>query len=120
VDVIFEPVKVASHNGMVVSCGDNIRCVLYPGTPIEVLDGEEACSACACRAALANHPCPCCLVHHDQLDMIDQQFPPQTTETMQQVYHDAQAASTKTAAEDILKAYGLHATKVWKLLYSVL
>jgi Plavaka transposase len=76
VDVIFDPMKGASYNGMALYCGDKIKRVLYPGIPIEALDGEEACSACACRAALANYPCPRCLVHHNQLDMIDKKYPP--------------------------------------------
>lgn len=114
VGVIFDPMKGASYNGMALYCGDKIKRVLYPGIPIEALDGEEACSACACRAALANYPCPRCLVHHNQLDMIDKKYPPRTTETMQRVYQDSQTAGTKTLAEDILKEFGLHATKVRK------
>jgi hypothetical protein len=51
-------------------------------------------------------------VHHNQLDTIDEQFTPRTTDTMRQVYLDSQAAATKTAADDILKKHGLHATKV--------
>src|ERR1700683_2169108 len=86
--VIFEPMENPSRSGMTLRCGDSIQCILYPGIPIECLDGEEACSACACSAALANHPCPQCLVHHDQLDLIDRQFIPRTTETMRQVYYN--------------------------------
>ena len=106
-----------SRSGMSLRCGDQIQRVLYPGIPIEALDGEEACSACACRAALANHPCPRCLVHHNQLDLIDEQFIPRTTETMREVYRASQTASTKTAAGDILKEYGLHATEVGRYFH---
>jgi hypothetical protein len=111
-DVIFDPVKQPARAGMTLKCGDHICRVLYPGIPIQALDGEEACAACACRAALANYPCPRCLVHHNQLDMIDEQFTPRATDTMRQVYLDSQAAATKTMADDILKKHGLHATKV--------
>ncbi|KIM72356.1 hypothetical protein PILCRDRAFT_93491 [Piloderma croceum F 1598] len=115
--VIFKPMENPSRSGMTLRCGDSIQRVLYPGIPIECLDGEEACSACACHAALANHPCPQCLVHHDLLDLIDRKFIPRTTETMRQVYYNSREAPTKTAAEDILKAHGLHATKnaFWRL-----
>jgi hypothetical protein len=114
---MFEPLEEPSHGGMTLRCGDRIQRVLYPGIPIEALDGEEACSACGCRAALANHPCPRCLVHHNQLDLIDRQFTPRTTETMRQVYRDSQAAVTKTSADDILRAHGLHATEVREKFY---
>ena len=110
--IIFKPMEKPSHEGMALRCGDRIQRVLFPGIPIQCLDGEEACFACACRAALANHPCPRCLVHHNQLDLIDLSFTPRTTESMQQVYQNSQAALTKTLAEDILRAHGLHATEV--------
>jgi hypothetical protein len=95
-----------------VTCGDLRTRVLYPGVSIQALDGQEACAACACRAALANYPCPKCLVHHDDLDEIDRDFTPRTTEDMQQVYLESQSAATKTLAEEILKRYGIHATDV--------
>ena len=110
--VIFEPIKQPARNGIAALCGDRIQRVLYPGIPIQALDGEEACAACGCRAALANYPCPRCLVHHNQLAEIDGQFTSRTTETMQQVYIDSQCATTKTMAEDILKKHGLHPTEV--------
>ena len=112
--VIFEPIKQPARTGIALFCADHIARILYPGIPIEALDGEEACAACACRAALANYPCPRCLVHHNQLAEIDKKFPPQTTQTMQQVYLNSQAAATKTAAEDILRNHGLHATEVYQ------
>jgi hypothetical protein len=102
---------------MALSCGDKVQHVLYPGIPIQALDGEEATWASACRAALANYPCPRCLVSQSDLDKIDQSFTPRTTETMQQVYEDSLVATSKTASENILKAYGLHRTQVCCLLY---
>jgi hypothetical protein len=113
VDVIFKSLKGASHYGMVIGCGDKVQWVLYPGIPIEALDGKEACSACACQVALTNYPCLRCLVHHNELHMIDQQLPARTTEAIKQVYNNSLATSTKMAADDILREYGLHAIKVW-------
>jgi hypothetical protein len=37
VDVIFDPMKGTSYNGMTLYCGDQIRQVLYPAIPIEHL-----------------------------------------------------------------------------------
>lgn len=102
---------------MALSCGDKVKRVIYPGIPIQALDGEEATWASACQAALANYPCPRCLVQHSDLDKIDKSFTPRTTETMCQVYEDSLVATSKTASENILKAYGLHRTEVRCLLY---
>lgn len=97
-------------------CGDLIHRVLFPGILIKAIDGKEACSSCAVRNAHANHPCPKCLVHRNQLDEIDQLFPIRTTESMQAVYNQYLAASSRTAGEAILVKYGLHATKVCCLI----
>jgi len=112
-ELIFTSCHSRSYFGEALRCGDNFKRVLYPGVPILSLDGEEACSACGCRAFLANYPCPRCLVHKDQLHMITARFTPRTTETMQDVYNEAVLASSKTHREDLLKGNGLHFTKVY-------
>jgi len=81
---------------------------LYPGIHIESLDGEEAAAFCCCRGALANHPCPKCLAHKTQLHEVTKSFTPRTVESMREVVRRAAAAASKTAAENILKGYGLH------------
>lgn len=117
--IIFGSLIKPAKHGETLTCGDSINRVCYPGIPIMSIDGEEACSVSACRAALANFPCPRCLVHKDNLDRICQSFPSRTTETMKQVYEDALATTTKTDREKILQAVGLHATKVRVPLPSV-
>ncbi|KAJ6470380.1 hypothetical protein C8R45DRAFT_1165958 [Mycena sanguinolenta] len=94
--IIFGPLLGPAKHGESLTCGDNIQRVCYPGVPITSIDGEEACSVSACRAALASFPCPRCLVHHNDLDKICKVFTLRTTETMKQFYEDAIAASTKT------------------------
>lgn len=106
-----------SCHGLVKRCGDSKVRVLYPGIPFETLDGKEATNLCAVRAALANFPCPKCLVPQDLLHVLDQQFTPRTTESMRAVYQAALHAPNKTASETILRDHGLHATEVCLLLY---
>ncbi|KAJ7347921.1 hypothetical protein DFH08DRAFT_808700 [Mycena albidolilacea] len=115
--IIFAPLLGPAKHGELLTCGDGIQRVCYPGVPITSIDGEEACSVSACRAALANFPCPRCLVHHNDLDKICKTFPLRTTETMKQFYEDAIAAPTKTESERILQSVGLHATEnfFWSL-----
>lgn len=110
--VVFASLEARSHHGETIHCGDGITRVLYPGFLIESLDGEEAAMFCCCRAALANFPCPKCLVPKDQLHHIDRKFKPRTTKSMQQVYQLATDAPSKTQKEFILQNYGLHYTKV--------
>ncbi|KAJ7892470.1 hypothetical protein B0H14DRAFT_2560177 [Mycena olivaceomarginata] len=115
--IIFAPLLGPAKHGELLTCGDGIQRVCYPGVPITSIDGEEACSVSACRATLANFPCPRCLVHHNDLDKISKTFPLRTTETMKQFYEDAIAAPTKTESERILQSVGLHATEnfFWSL-----
>ncbi|KAJ7663215.1 hypothetical protein DFH06DRAFT_1395296 [Mycena polygramma] len=109
--IIFATLLKPAKHGEALTCGDDIERVCYPGIPITSIDGEEACSVSACRAALAHYPCPRCLVHHDELDKICQTFTARTTETMQQFYEDAITAPTRAEREQILQSVGLHATE---------
>ncbi|KAJ6550186.1 hypothetical protein B0H19DRAFT_1298710 [Mycena capillaripes] len=115
--IIFAPLLGPAKHGESLTCGDDIQRVCYPGVPITSIDGEEACSVSACRAALASFPCPRCLVHHNDLNKICRTFPLRTTETMKQFYEDAIAAPTKAESERILQSVGLHATEnfFWSL-----
>ncbi|KAJ7680005.1 hypothetical protein B0H17DRAFT_1206155 [Mycena rosella] len=115
--IIFGSLIQPAKHGEALTCGDNILRVCYPGIPITSIDGEEACSVSACRAALALFPCPRCLVHHNDLDKICKSFTLRTTETMKRFYEDAMAAPTKTESERIIQSVGLHATEnfFWSL-----
>ncbi|KAJ6528007.1 hypothetical protein DFH09DRAFT_1250518 [Mycena vulgaris] len=82
--------------------------VFHPGIVICSLDGKEAAYFNACRAALANYPCPKCLVHKSDLHRITSIFQLRTTPTMKAVVRNASKKKTKTDKETILKNYGLH------------
>lgn len=110
--MIFGSLRHLAKDGDTFTCGDSVTRVLYTGIPITSIDGEEACSVSACRAALANFPCPRCLVHKDDLHKITKSFTLRTTETMKQVYDNALSATTNTAREKILQGAGLHLTEV--------
>ncbi|KAJ7696268.1 hypothetical protein B0H17DRAFT_929612 [Mycena rosella] len=115
--IIFKSLLRPARNGETVKCGDGLNRVLFPGIPYHSLDGEEACSMCACRAALANFPCPRCLVPKAQLHSLLKEFTPRTTESMKLVYEAAHDAPTKAEQEKILQSHGLHLTEnfFWSL-----
>ena len=105
---IFKSLEIPSQQGEAVKCGDGLHRVLFPGVPIHALDGEEAWNTCATRGASADHPCPHCLVHRDELHKVIKSSPNRTVNTMHKVYKQAMKAPTKAIAEDILKTHGLH------------
>jgi len=109
---VFQTTRGPSNHGVAVRCGDTTIRNVYPGIHIESLDGEEAAAFCCCRAALANYPCPKCLVHKAQLQEVTKSFTPRTVESMREVIQQAAVAQSKTATENILKEYGLHNIEV--------
>ncbi|KAJ7887705.1 hypothetical protein B0H13DRAFT_2235087 [Mycena leptocephala] len=115
--VYHKSLRRPSRNGETVKCGDGIDRVLFPGIPYHSLDGEEACTLCACRAAMANFPCPRCLVPQAELHSLLKEFTLRTTATMRRVYEDALAARNKTEQESLLQFFGLHLTEnfFWSL-----
>ena len=114
---MFASLVGPSHHGDCLNCGDMIERVIYPGILIKSLDGEEACASCGTRAANANHPCPGCLVHHDDLHRLSMVFVPRSTETMKAVVRASRAATTKAEAERLLQVHGLHDVEVCVFTY---
>ncbi|KAJ7639763.1 hypothetical protein DFH06DRAFT_1271790 [Mycena polygramma] len=112
--VFVDTLRDKAAGGKCVPCADSIERVLFPCIPILSLDGEEACTCAATRGALADFPCPRCLVRHDQLHNFfsaNLEFPLQTTQTMKDVYEKAKFERFKTVAESMLQQYGLHLTE---------
>ncbi|KAJ7822282.1 hypothetical protein B0H14DRAFT_3089030 [Mycena olivaceomarginata] len=112
--------KTRSWSGEPIRCPDNLVRVFHPGILIESLDGKEASYFNACRAALANFPCPKCLVHKSDLHRITREFTLRTTPTMKAVVVKAVRKTTKTEKENILKSYGLHGVQhfLWNFRFS--
>ncbi|KAF8584946.1 hypothetical protein K439DRAFT_1646749 [Ramaria rubella] len=106
--IVFKSLKGPSKRGETVKCADEIACVFFPGIPIQSLDGEEAVASCATRGASADHPCPRCLVHHDDLHKCTLQGVLRTVKVMHDVYKWAKNACTKAEVEKILRQHGLH------------
>ena len=109
---MFRSLKRRSQNGEAHCCGDGINRVLYPGILIESQDAEEAAYFCGCRAASANHPCPKCLVAHEDLHKISANFEERTPQTMRTVLMQVSQAKTKAAKEKILMDNGMHNIEV--------
>ncbi|KAF8583578.1 hypothetical protein K439DRAFT_1348293, partial [Ramaria rubella] len=93
--IVFKSLKSPSKRGETVKCADEIACVFFPGIPIQSLDGEEAVASCATRGASADHPCPCCLVHHDDFHKCTLQGVLCTVKVMHDVYKQAKKTCTK-------------------------
>lgn len=55
----------------------------------------------------SNYPCPSCGIHKTQLADLTKQHPRRTSEESQTTFHEALAASSKTAGAAILSAHGL-------------
>ena len=109
---VFRTLKPRSQNGEAHHCADGVNRVLYPGILIESQDAEEAAYFCGCRAALANHPCPKCLVAQTDLHKISGNYELCTPQSMQSVLIRVSNAKTKTAKEKILKDNGMHNIEV--------
>ncbi|KAK6984654.1 hypothetical protein R3P38DRAFT_2418025, partial [Favolaschia claudopus] len=72
--VIFSSLRGRSWHGEPIRCPDGRDRMFHPGIFIDSLDGKEAAYFNACRAALANHPCPKCLVFKTDLHKITGDF----------------------------------------------
>ncbi|TFK47051.1 hypothetical protein OE88DRAFT_1774381 [Heliocybe sulcata] len=105
---VFKSLRRRSWLGETLKCGDSQIRTLYPDMLILSLDGEEAANFCACRATLANYPCPKCLVDKAHLHRLSGSFEPRTSASMTNVIHKARAASSNHAKEKILMGHGLH------------
>ncbi|KAF8214604.1 hypothetical protein K438DRAFT_1562992 [Mycena galopus ATCC 62051] len=119
-EVIFSSLRSRSWNGEPLECWDKLVRVFHPGILILSLDGKEAAYFNACRAALANYPCPKCLVHHCELHKLTKIFKLRTTATMKAIVLKARRISTKTGKEELLKNHGLHGIKhfLWGFRFS--
>ena len=111
-DVIFKSLKQPSQEGQAVTCGDGITRVFFPAIPIHSLDSEEAAGTCAVRGAAALYPCPRCLVYKNNLHKVLNQCSFRTDEQTAAVLSQLKTASSKTQAEAILQAKGLHNIRV--------
>ncbi|KAJ7617483.1 hypothetical protein DFH06DRAFT_1062143 [Mycena polygramma] len=118
--VIFAPLKSRSWSGEPIRCPDGLPRVFHPGIIIDSLDGKEASYYNACRAALANFPCPKCLVPHCDLHKITSDFKLRTSATMKAVVLKAFRKKTKADKEHILKKHGLHGVVhfLWEFRFS--
>ncbi|KAJ6625202.1 hypothetical protein B0H10DRAFT_2161973 [Mycena sp. CBHHK59/15] len=99
--------RECSHQGKALRFSDGVTQVAHPGILIESMDFEElAAWLCICNSC-SNHPCPQCLVHHDDLHRLTCSYPPRTTETMCKALSQA-PTSSRTARNAFLKGYGMH------------
>ncbi|KAJ7873127.1 hypothetical protein B0H14DRAFT_3561224, partial [Mycena olivaceomarginata] len=104
--VVLASLGSRSRNGETLRFGDGITRTAYPGVLIESMDFEELAAWLAIRNSRANHPCPKCLVHHNDLHKLFERADRRTPESMQAVLVRTKYL-TATEREEILKSYGL-------------
>ncbi|KAJ7261681.1 hypothetical protein C8J57DRAFT_1071747 [Mycena rebaudengoi] len=105
--VVMASLERRSRNGEAVRFGDGVTRVAHPGILIESMDFEEMAAWLAIRNSRSNHPCPKCLVHHDDLHKLFKRSEHRTSQSMQRVLRRA-ADLNVTEREELLKSYGLH------------
>ncbi|KAJ7267758.1 hypothetical protein C8J57DRAFT_1181509 [Mycena rebaudengoi] len=117
--VVMASLEPRSRNGEAVRFGDGVTRVAYPGILIESMDFEEMAAWLAIRNSRSNHPCPKCLVHHDDLHKLFKRSDRRTSQSMQSVLTRAVNLNV-TEREELLKSYGLHSFKhfLWTFNYS--
>ncbi|KAJ7079129.1 hypothetical protein B0H15DRAFT_859196 [Mycena belliarum] len=104
--VVLASLGSRSRNGETIRFGDGVTRTAYPGVLIESMDFEELAAWLAIRNSRANHPCPKCLVHHDDLHKLSERFDRRTSESMKAVLARTKYLSA-TEREELLKSYGL-------------
>ncbi|KAJ7115714.1 hypothetical protein C8R44DRAFT_709074 [Mycena epipterygia] len=105
--VVMASLERRSRNGEVMRFGDGVSRTAHPGILIESMDFEEMAAWLAIRNSRSNHPCPQCLVHHDDLHKLFKRSEHRTSESMRRVVTQA-AKLNITEREELLKSYGLH------------
>jgi hypothetical protein len=83
--VVMASLERRSRNGEAVRFGDGVTRVAHPGILIESMDFEEMAAWLAIRNSRSNHPCPKCLVHHNDLHKLFQRSEHRTSQSMQRV-----------------------------------
>jgi hypothetical protein len=109
--VILASLERRSRNGEALRFGDGITRIGYPGILIQSMDFEEVAAWLAIRNSQANHPCPTCLVHHDDLHKLSADADLRTSSSMRDVFDQATNLHG-TQREELLKSYGLQFLEV--------
>lgn len=114
-EVVLGSLESRSRNGEAIRFGDGVTRIAHPGILIESMDFEEVAAWLAIRNSQAKHPCPGCLVSHDDLHKLSLISDVRTSASMQRIITKA-SRLTATQREELLKSYGLHFFKVWRVL----
>ncbi|KAJ6601689.1 hypothetical protein DFH09DRAFT_1480656, partial [Mycena vulgaris] len=104
--VVLASLERRSRNGEALCFGDGVTRIAYPGILIESMDFEEVAAWLAIRNSQANHPCPKCLVHHDDLHKLSTDAELRTSSSMRRIF-DRATTLQGTRREELLKSYGL-------------
>ncbi|KAJ7707886.1 hypothetical protein B0H16DRAFT_1234919, partial [Mycena metata] len=103
---VLASLEPCSRNGEILRFGDGVKCIAPRGIPIESMDFEELAAWLAIRNSQAKHPCPKCLVHHEDLHKLSVEAELCTSASMRRIVERA-AQLQGTQHEELLKSYGL-------------
>ncbi|KAJ7092345.1 hypothetical protein B0H15DRAFT_905706 [Mycena belliarum] len=104
--VVLASLEPRSRNGEALRFGDGVTRIAYPGILVESMDFEELAAWLAIRNSRANHPCPKCLVYHDDLHKLSVDAELRTSASMRRIFNQAKRLPP-TQREELLKSYGL-------------
>lgn len=104
--MVLASLESRSRNGEALRFGDGVTRIVYPGILVESMDFEELAAWLAIRNSQANHPCPKCLVHHEDLHKLSADAELRTSASMRRVLNEATNLQA-TEREELLKSYGL-------------
>ncbi|KAJ7731024.1 hypothetical protein B0H16DRAFT_1733441 [Mycena metata] len=119
-ETVLASLEPRSRNGEVLRFGDRVKRIAHPGILIESMDFEELAAAwLAIRNSQANHPCPKCLVHHEDLHKLSVHAELRTSASMRRIVERATRLQG-TQREELLKSYGLQFFKLflWRFAHS--
>ncbi|RDB28873.1 hypothetical protein Hypma_015251 [Hypsizygus marmoreus] len=117
VEKVVEKVIEMAKTGCWFECADAIQRLLVPIILILSADWEEQTMMALTRGLNAKFPCPICLVPDDKLMDLEEVFTPRTSESMIQVFNEAQEMRTIKDLDAHLQSYGLRNVEnvFWKM-----
>ncbi|KAJ2932117.1 hypothetical protein H1R20_g4995, partial [Candolleomyces eurysporus] len=104
---ILQSLEAWAESGYYHEISEDLARWLYPIILILSADFEEQCVMAAIRGMGSAYPCPVCLIPLEELPGLSKKYPLRTSESMKQIYDDANDKRTVVEREALLKAVGL-------------
>ncbi|KAI6142486.1 hypothetical protein BKA82DRAFT_4331474 [Pisolithus tinctorius] len=99
---ILDTISEYSKTGYWVRCWDGIACRLFPTVLILSADYEEQAVMALICGVMSNHPCPICLIHHDEISKFPEDCECCTSENVFKTLQEAHSQTQVDSKEQIL------------------